>query len=483
MPILPAAFLSYVRLEDQHEEGRITQLKQRLQGEVRIQTGWPDFTIFQDRTDIRWGQEWQARLDEAIAAVTFFIPILTPLYFRSEACRAELDQFLARERALGRRDLILPIYYVDAPVLNDPARREHDSLAAVLAARQYVDWRESRFEPLTDPKLARALAGMALQIRDALERSQNAAPTREPRIARSQPISILRALSEGISSQPGEPSRGPSAKVEPPTHVVDAWHRGDFTTISAAIAAAKPGDRILVRPGLYQEGLVIKKPIEIIGDGPVEEIEVQAAGKDVLFFRAAMGRVANLSLRQIDTDEWLGVDIGQGRLILEGCDISSRGLFCVYIHGGADPSLRGNLIHDGKGIGINIDRDGRGTLENNEIFGNVSEVVIENGGDPSLRRNRIHNGKDTGVLVYAGGRGTLEDNEISDNASAGVVIAKEGNPTLLRNRITRNNEQAIKVFDGGRGTFKANDLRGNVHGAWDIDPDCLPHIIRKDNLE
>jgi len=79
MPIPPAAFLSYVRLEDQHEEGRITQLKQRLEGEVRVHTGWREFKIFQDRADIRWGQEWQSRLDEAIEAVTFFIPVLTPL--------------------------------------------------------------------------------------------------------------------------------------------------------------------------------------------------------------------------------------------------------------------------------------------------------------------------------------------------------------------------------------------------------------------
>jgi hypothetical protein len=35
--------------------------------------------------------------------------------------------------------------------------------------------------------------------------------------------------------------------------------------------AARPGDRILVRPGLYQEGLMIDKPLEIIGEGPVQE--------------------------------------------------------------------------------------------------------------------------------------------------------------------------------------------------------------------
>ena len=53
----PVAFLSYVRSDDEHDWGRITKLRQRLEGEVKIQTGRP-FAIFQDRNDIIWGQQW-----------------------------------------------------------------------------------------------------------------------------------------------------------------------------------------------------------------------------------------------------------------------------------------------------------------------------------------------------------------------------------------------------------------------------------------
>ena len=35
----PVAFLSYVRSDDEHDWGRITKLRQRLEGEVKIQTG------------------------------------------------------------------------------------------------------------------------------------------------------------------------------------------------------------------------------------------------------------------------------------------------------------------------------------------------------------------------------------------------------------------------------------------------------------
>ena len=117
--------------------------------------------------------------------------------------------------------------------------------------------------------------------------------------------------------------------------------------VSAAVKAAKPGDRILVRPGLYEEGLVVDKPLEILGDGPVSEIEIRARGASALLFRASIGRVANLMLRQAGGEgKWFGVNITQGRLDLEGCDISSQSLACVAIRDGADPRLRRNRIHD-----------------------------------------------------------------------------------------------------------------------------------------
>jgi hypothetical protein len=134
----PAAFMSYVRFNDQHDDGQLTQFRERLAAEVRVQTG-EEFPIFQDRNDIAWGQNWQTRIDETLDEVTLLLVIITPSFFRSPACRAEVERFLAREEELGRQDLILPVYYVSTPELDDPERRDADELAAVLASRQFAD--------------------------------------------------------------------------------------------------------------------------------------------------------------------------------------------------------------------------------------------------------------------------------------------------------------------------------------------------------
>jgi F-box protein 11 len=440
----PIAFMSYVRFEDQHENGRLTEFCERLSGEVRMQTG-EEFPIFQDRNDITWGQQWQQRIDESLDAGTFLIPIVTPGFFKSPPCRDEFKRFLEREKKLDRKDLVLPVYYVECAILSDEEKRKAEPLAKVIAARQYVDWRELRFEAFTSPEVGRTLAKMAKQILDALERGQSmkhqvaSAVTVASGSKESGESTVLDSRERKKTSGGTVKSRRrPARKTEPPTLVVDALHRGDYTTLTEALNAASPGDRILVRPGLYKEGIVIEKPVEIVGDGGPGEVVIEATGADAVLFRANMGRIANLTLRQTGGGNWYCVDITQGRLDLEGCDITCQSLACVGIHGGADPRLCGNRIHDGK---------------------------------------------ESGILIYENGQGTLEDNDIFANTKSGVTIKTGGNPTLRRNRISKNGYEAVWVYDGGQGVIEDNDLRENVRGPWDIAADCEDKVKRARNQE
>ena len=471
----PMAFMSYARFDDQHDDGQLTVFRERLAAEVRVQTG-EEFLIFQDRADIAWGQNWQQRIGQALDTVTLLLVIITPGFFRSPHCRAETEQFLDRERQLGRGDLILPVYYVSTPEIEDPGRRDADPLSATLAARQHADWRELRFEPATTPAARKAIAHLATRMRDTFWRP----PASTPVPARTAPADPAGPPAPQTPQAPhAAPARG-AARTEPPTHVVDPFHRGDFTTISEAITAARPGDRILVRPGLYTESLVIDKPLEILGDGPPGDIQVHARDAHVVVFRANISRIANLTLRQAGGEgTWHGADIGQGRLELEGCDITSHSGPCVAIHGGADPRLRRNTIHDGKTAGVIVGDQGLGILEDNDITANAhAGVGIETGGNPTLRRNTIHDGKTAGVIVRDQGLGILEDNDITANASAGVAIQTGGNPTLRRNTIHDGKYVGVWVYDQGLGILEDNDITANASAGVAIKTGGNPTLRR-----
>jgi hypothetical protein len=166
----PAAFLSYARFDDRHEKGRITQFRERLSGEVRMQSGG-EFEIFQDHNDIAWGEPWKQRIDESLDAVTFLIPILTPGFFNSAPCRDEFERFLDREQKLGSNDLILPVYWVDCPILGDETKLESDVVVRTIHGRQYADWRPLRFKSHNSPQFGRTFASLAYQILQSIGRA------------------------------------------------------------------------------------------------------------------------------------------------------------------------------------------------------------------------------------------------------------------------------------------------------------------------
>lgn len=272
--------------------------------------------------------------------------------------------------------------------------------------------------------------------------------------------------------------------------VVDPMHRGDYPTITEAIRMANPGDKIIVRPGLYHEGIIIDKPLEIIGEGVPGEVIVESFGRDTLYFSGSVGRVINLTLRQMDEGEKYAVNIADGQLRLEECDITSKSLACVFIDNGADPYLCRNQIHDGRNYGVVI-INGRGMLEDNEIFGHTRDgivIVKTDKPNPILRRNRIYNNKEDGVYICDNGQGTLENNQIYGNGCSGVHITngegtvedcdifgngktgdyaevsieQEGNLVIKRCKIhDAQNSNCIWVDKEGKGTVEDCEIFGS----------------------
>jgi hypothetical protein len=197
MTQMPAAFLSYAHFDNAHNHEYLTQFSQLLSNEVRQQTG-QEFPIFQDHNDILWGQNWRDRIEGSLDAATLFIPVITPSFFESAECRREMQRFLQRERQLQRNDLILPVYYVNCPQMDSPAERSTDPLAQSVAERQFADWRDLRFTPFSSPRVRKALAHLATQIRDALQRAGKPALPAAPQMIREPAPTYF------VPSAPGE---------------------------------------------------------------------------------------------------------------------------------------------------------------------------------------------------------------------------------------------------------------------------------------
>lgn len=161
------AFLSYVHADDLNDSGRITQLRRRLESEIRMQLG-EDFSIFQDKENILVGQQWRTQIENTIDETTLLISIITPSYLNSEECRKEVELFLDRERQLERDDLIIPVLYLETASLHND---EH-TIAQALNRRQHFDWARFRFEDFESNEVRKGLSELANQVIGAIHRSR-----------------------------------------------------------------------------------------------------------------------------------------------------------------------------------------------------------------------------------------------------------------------------------------------------------------------
>ncbi len=257
---------------------------------------------------------------------------------------------------------------------------------------------------------------------------------------------------------------------EPPTVVVSPMGDTQYRIIGDAIRDAEPGTRIIVRPGVYKESLIVDKRLELIGDGPRDQIII--AGAPCLRFQTDWARVQNLSLRSVEDAgrRAPAVVIVHGQPILEACEIRSDALACVVVQGAmANPILLRCTIRDGKSAGVLVLDDGRGVVEDCEIFGHaLAGVEIRERGNPTLRLCRIRDGQQVGVLVHDHGQGVLEECKILANALAGVEIRERGNPTLRLCEIRDGNGAGVLVHTDGRGKLLNCEVVGNARAGVEV---------------
>jgi hypothetical protein len=138
-------FWSYAHEDDKLDGDNILQLSRLIMEEYNLLSAEP-LKLFVDRNDIAWGQQWRERIDSSLTETTFFIPIITPRYFKRPECRREMLEFAAKAKMLGVEELILPILYIE---VNDLSPENSDEAIALVARTQYVDWHTNR---LLDPR-------------------------------------------------------------------------------------------------------------------------------------------------------------------------------------------------------------------------------------------------------------------------------------------------------------------------------------------
>jgi len=165
--------MSYATNDD--HDGKLTTFHTRLEIAIQDYTADDDFTIFKDNVYVRWGDQWEEKLLQSLDDAVFFIPIITPRFFKSDWCPLELTRFIERQEKLKQQrqgnppGIICPVYYIDHKPVNDSNHPDRDELIESVVKNQYIDWRNLRREPFSAKKVQHTIDAMASRIRDALD--------------------------------------------------------------------------------------------------------------------------------------------------------------------------------------------------------------------------------------------------------------------------------------------------------------------------
>ena len=165
-----AGFFSYSREDDEAFKGKLSALRDGVQRELSAQLGRSKrtFRLWQDQVAIAPGKSWELEIKAAIDGSFFFIPIVTPRSVSSKYCKFEFDAFLAREKAIGRSDLVFPILYISVAALENEAKWRDDSVLSTIGRRQYVDWRPLRHLDVHTTAVQEQIERLCQKIAEAL---------------------------------------------------------------------------------------------------------------------------------------------------------------------------------------------------------------------------------------------------------------------------------------------------------------------------
>ena len=289
----------------------------------------------------------------------------------------------------------------------------------------------------------------------------------------STEYSNRRCPGEGLVASSSTKAMGCSA----PRVVVGGAGPGAVETISDAVQNAVPGTRILVRPGWYRESVVLDRPVEIIGDGPADKIIIESVDAPCILARTGHALVRGLTMR---SSEHFTVEIGEGEMILEDCDLSSGWFACIVAQGdGTNPTIRGCNIHDGQQRGIVFTEHAGGIVEDCEIYRNTQAgVMVERSANPLIRRCKIYDGNASGIHVTGGGAGVIEECEVFGNAGANVDVEQGGNPIVRRTQIHNGARQGVYFTQYGRGVLEECEVFGNGWAGIAILGNSTPEVVR-----
>lgn len=206
----------------------------------------------------------------------------------------------------------------------------------------------------------------------------------------------------------------------------------EYKSISAAVAAAQPGDSVVVRAGTYREFVEITKPLALLGEGAVIDGEgqrplVQVRSDDVVIRGFDFVNSGRDLLR--DT---AAVRVTDARRCVVSDNRFHDNFFAIYLENVEACRVEGNVIlgvprgEGGSGNGIHAWNSTRLAVVGNHVRGHRDGIYLEFTTESALANNAASDNSRYGLHFMYSDRNEFAKNQFERNGAGVAVMYSRG---------------------------------------------------------
>ncbi|MCX5796074.1 MAG: right-handed parallel beta-helix repeat-containing protein [Elusimicrobia bacterium] len=271
-----------------------------------------------------------------------------------------------------------------------------------------------------------------------------------PAALAATPLVVTAAPSEAAAPSAPPPAAPASVPRTAGRWVVDPkmGADADCSSLGAAVAGAREGDVIVLKPGTYNEGVQISKSLTLSGDGvSPDQVVLTHSGPQTMAVSNGRVTLDNLSLTNTGLKSYWVISLAMGRLTLRNVRFRSAGQGLLVVDGTLDAS---DCDFDGR-TALSVSGKSKVRLVHATLTGEESAVSADGGGvDLRIESSRIQDSRGTGLEASRFALVRMNDVTLSGNVSAAVAIRSGAEVRITQAKIVDNRDCGVRIEGGGK---------------------------------